>query len=85
MKPFHAMIGQAATKGPVTAVDPIAAALEHKYGQLAELKVCGGAPWQRPSYSEEHAKLAQKLGQLQPFIAVLPQECMGQLASFRPT
>ena len=31
------------------------------------------------------AKLAQKLGQLQPFIAVLPQECMGQLASFGPT
>ena len=29
-------------------------------------------------------KLAQKLGQLQPFIAVFPQECMGQLASFEP-
>jgi hypothetical protein len=29
--------------------------------------------------------LAQMLGQLQPFIAVLPQECMGQLASFGPT
>jgi hypothetical protein len=28
---------------------------------------------------------AQKLGQLQPFIAVFPQECMGQLASFGPT
>jgi hypothetical protein len=27
--------------------------------------------------SEKHAELAQKLGQLQPFIAVLPQECMG--------
>jgi chromosome segregation protein len=31
------------------------------------------------------AKLAQKLGQLQPFIAVFPLECMGQLASFGPT
>jgi hypothetical protein len=31
---------------------------------------------------EKDAKLAQKLGQLQPFIAVYPQECMGQLASF---
>ena len=31
------------------------------------------------------AKLAQKLGQLRPFIAVFPQECMGQLASFGPT
>ena len=30
-------------------------------------------------------KLAQKLGQLQPFSAVFPQECMGQLASFGPT
>ena len=35
--------------------------------------------------SKQDAKLAQKLGQLQPFIAVLPQECMDQLASFRPT
>jgi sialate O-acetylesterase len=31
-------------------------------------------------------KVRQKLGQLQPFIAVLPQECMGhQLASSGPT
>jgi hypothetical protein len=29
-------------------------------------------------------KLAQKLGQLQPFIAVFPQGCMGPLASFLP-
>ena len=29
---------------------------------------------------EKAAKLAQKLDQLQPFIAVFPQECMGQLA-----
>jgi hypothetical protein len=35
--------------------------------------------------SEKDAKLAQKLDQLQPFIAVFPQECMGQLASFGPT
>jgi hypothetical protein len=35
--------------------------------------------------SEQDAKLAQKLGQLQPFLAVFPQECMGQLASFGPT
>jgi hypothetical protein len=34
--------------------------------------------------SEKDAKLAQKLAQLQPFIALLPHECMGQLASFRP-
>jgi hypothetical protein len=30
-------------------------------------------------------KLAQKLGQLQPFIAVFPQEHMSQLVSFGPT
>jgi hypothetical protein len=35
--------------------------------------------------SEKDAKLAQKLGQLQPFVAVFPQGCMGQLASFGPT
>jgi hypothetical protein len=34
--------------------------------------------------SERDAKLAQKLGQLQPFIVLFQQECMGQLASFRP-
>jgi hypothetical protein len=34
--------------------------------------------------SEKGTKLAQKLGQLQPFIAVSPQECMGQLAYFGP-
>jgi hypothetical protein len=28
--------------------------------------------------------LAQKLGQLQPFVAVFLQECMGQLVSFGP-
>ena len=32
--------------------------------------------------SEKDAKLAQKLDQLQPFIDVLPHECMSQLASF---
>ena len=35
--------------------------------------------------SEKDAKLAQRLGQLQPFIAAFPQEYMGQLASFGPT
>jgi hypothetical protein len=35
--------------------------------------------------SEKETKLAQKLGQRQPFIAVFPPECMGELASFGPT
>ena len=34
--------------------------------------------------SEKDAKLAQKLDQLQPFMAVFLLECMGQLASFGP-
>jgi hypothetical protein len=40
---------------------------------------CGHHP------GEKDAKLAQKLGQLRPFMAVFPQGCMGQLASFGPT
>ena len=35
--------------------------------------------------SEKVAKLAQKLGQLLPVVAVLPRECTGQLASSGPT
>jgi hypothetical protein len=36
----------------------------------------------RPIQSEKEAKLAQKLGRLQPFLAIIfPPECVGQLAS----
>ena len=35
--------------------------------------------------SEKDAKLAQKLNLSQLFLAVFPQRCMGQLASFGPT
>ena len=35
--------------------------------------------------SENDAKLVRQLGQLQPFIAVFPQECMGQFVSSGPT
>ena len=38
-----------------------------------------------PTPSEKDAKLAQKLDQLQPFIDVIPQECVGQLAYFGQT
>ena len=38
-----------------------------------------------PRASEKDTKLAQKLGQLQPFVAAFPRECVGQLASFGPT
>ena len=39
----------------------------------------------RVQASEKDAKLARKLGQLQPFLAVFPRECTRQLASFRST
>ena len=39
----------------------------------------------RRPQSENDTKLVQKLGQLQPFLTVFPQECLGQLASFGPT
>jgi hypothetical protein len=53
---------------------PLLSAYLHR-PQLRELAGC----------SEKDAKLTQKLGQLQPFVAVFPQECMGQLAYFGPT
>jgi hypothetical protein len=43
------------------------------------------AAGRRDGQSEKDTKLAQKLGQLQSFIAVFAQECMGQLAPFEPT
>jgi hypothetical protein len=43
----------------------------------------GRAPGQLAG--EKDAELAQKLVQLQPFLAVFPQECEGQLASSGPT
>ena len=51
---------------------------------LSELAV---ADWAAPAGAKvrKAAKLAQKLGQHTPFIAVFPQECTGQLASFAPT
>ena len=51
-------------------------------GRLRQVRP-GGHARGRPS--EKDTKLAQKLGQLQHFIAVFPQECMGQLGYFGPT
>jgi hypothetical protein len=39
----------------------------------------------RRQASEKDAKLAQKLGQPQAFMAVFRLKCVGQLASFGPT
>jgi hypothetical protein len=38
-----------------------------------------------PGEKDIDAKLVQNLGQLQPFIGVFPQECMGQLGYFGST
>ena len=57
----------------------------------AGTSICGGpgppGDVTRPKRfpSEKAAVSAQKLGRLPPFIAVFPQECMGQLASSGPT
>jgi hypothetical protein len=49
--------------------------------------LCGGrvGEWGGRTLCEKGAKLAQKLGQLQPVIAVFPRECMGQRAYFCPS
>jgi hypothetical protein len=63
-------------------------------GEWCELRRPGSgetvrSPRHRPpaslSLTVKDTKLAQKLGQLQPFTAVFPQGCTGQIASFRPT
>ena len=53
-------------------------------GPRARAEPLGRIP-RRPSEKEKGAELAQKLGQLQPFVAAFPQECMGQPGSFGPT
>jgi hypothetical protein len=45
----------------------------------------GVFPLLPPPQGEKDAVSAQKLGQLQPFLAVYPQECTGQLASLGTT
>jgi hypothetical protein len=45
----------------------------------------GGAVVTNAESTFTGAAKVRKLGQLQPFLAVFPQECMGQLASFGPT
>jgi hypothetical protein len=46
---------------------------------LVQLQLTRGLPM-----SEKDSKLTQKLAQLQPFTAVFPQECVGQLAPSGP-
>jgi hypothetical protein len=65
---------------PVSAAGAVAAMLS---GAVSARHPGGSA---RDAYStgEKDAKV-EKLSQLQPFLAVSPQECTGQLASFGPT
>jgi hypothetical protein len=55
---------------------------------LYSMAANGGAPTARRlrhgvlGQSETGAKLAQELGQLQPFLAVFPPECMGPTCTF---
>ena len=58
-------------------VPPTARHRLHHRGARRALRAAAAA-------GEEAAELARKLGQLQPSVAVFPQECMGQLASFGP-
>jgi hypothetical protein len=50
---------------------------------IAQLAAHGGTG---PRGDAQASKLGQlQLGQLQPFVPVSPQECLGKLASFGPT
>ena len=58
----------------------------HRYDSCSwDRRVVATAEASERFTSGKDAKLAQKLGQLQPFQAVFPQECVGQHASFGPT
>jgi hypothetical protein len=63
------------------------APLSHNHGRAAcdSRHAVISSRWRSTNLSEKDAELGQKMGQLQPFIVVSPQECMGQLAYFGPT
>jgi hypothetical protein len=71
---------QKATPPPPSPLVPARRALALAIG-AAPLACLADRPWPR---GEKDTKPAQKLGQLQPLIAVSPRECMGRLASFGP-
>jgi hypothetical protein len=58
--------------------------LELEIDELAGVR-WAAANWQSIQVRRTPQKLAQTSGQLQALIAVFPQECAGQLASFGPT
>jgi hypothetical protein len=55
------------------------------HARLQQRKVAESAAFEQAIGERDANELAQKLGQFQPFLAVPPQECKGQLASFGPT
>jgi hypothetical protein len=69
---------------PEGADHPLAITMSSYWSSFAITGVPGGGQARRFT-REIDAELAQKLGQLQPFVAVLLQECMDQLASSGPT
>jgi hypothetical protein len=65
-----------AKPGPAMMAEPLAAQHPLFYQLLAETHE------DFAESGEKHARLAQKLGQLQPILAIFPLECMGQLTYF---
>ena len=57
----------------------------HSYENRSQIRALRSEQTASRLPSEKDADLAQKLGQLQPFLAAIPRQCMGQLASFGPT
>ena len=84
---FNALAGARQAGGGAVRVAELLLAEDFAVVLLAEGDWDGLAVAAPPLWiaSEKDAKLAQKLGQLQPFTAVFPRECMGQPASSGPT
>jgi hypothetical protein len=72
--PDNATVGHGICKACNSSEHCLGAGFNRQAGCSTCTKNCG--------LSEKYAKLAQKLGQLQPFIAAIPQECMGQPNTF---
>ena len=76
-RPFYGMPSEAPPQGGPFPTRWCAKCAKAHKGAARNQKAC--------HVRERRAELAQKLGQLQPFLAVFPPECMGQLALFGPT
>jgi hypothetical protein len=79
------LLALAAIVGAEPTADPGALGLAVPFTDDKHAPAAATAPPPLPPSSEKGAELAQNLGRLQPFMAVFPLQCMGQLASFGPT